>query len=198
MQGQLCILLHAIEIATKYISSKVRAAGLFRLYGAEGSVNVQGEVVKKLDVVSNEAFISALKRSNTVRVMVSEENPDPIFVHDSVGHYVAVFDPLDGSSNIDANVSIGTIFGIYRIPDGATPSVDHTLQAGKHLVAAGYCMYGSATVMGNAKHLSLCFQLHSFSHQKKISLFYWRRRQWVHFGSEFRRVCFDSSRNSHP
>jgi fructose-1,6-bisphosphatase I len=145
--GQLCILLHAIEIATKYISSKVRAAGLFRLYGAEGSVNVQGEVVKKLDVVSNEAFISALKRSNTVRVMVSEENPDPIFVHDSVGHYVAVFDPLDGSSNIDANVSIGTIFGIYRIPDGATPSVDHTLQAGKHLVAAGYCMYGSATVM---------------------------------------------------
>lgn len=126
----------------------MRAAGLFRLYGAEGSTNVQGEIVKKLDIVANEAFITSLKRSNTVGIMVSEENADPICVEDCTGHYAAVFDPLDGSSNIDANVSIGTIFGIYKIKQGKKSTVEDVLQPGNKLVAAGYCMYGSATVMG--------------------------------------------------
>jgi fructose-1,6-bisphosphatase I len=147
--GQLTILLHAIEIASKYVSSKVRAAGLFSLYGVEGSTNVQGEVVKKLDVVANDAFITALTRSNIVRIMVSEENTDPIVVTDASGHYAAVFDPLDGSSNIDANVSIGTIFGIYRThsSEKLEANLQDVLQPGKNMVAAGYCMYGSATIM---------------------------------------------------
>jgi fructose-1,6-bisphosphatase I len=145
--GQLSILLHAIEIASKFISSKVRAAGLFRLYGAEGTTNVQGENVQKLDVIANEAFITCLKRSGTVRLMVSEEDEDPIFVEDATGHYVATFDPLDGSSNIDNNISIGTIFGIYKKDSNQPLSKHDALKPGRELVAAGYTLYGSATMM---------------------------------------------------
>jgi len=146
--GQLSILLHSIEIASKFVSSKVRAAGLFRLYGAEGSTNVQGEQVKKLDVVANNAFQKSFCRSNTVCLMVSEEDTDPIIVKDSKGHYMAVFDPLDGSSNIDANVSIGSIFGIYKTAnEKQTGTVADVLQPGNKLVAAGYTMYGSATMI---------------------------------------------------
>lgn len=148
-QGDLSILLHAIEIASKYVSAQVRAAGIFDLYGAEGSTNVQGEVVKKLDVIANEAFITALKRSKKVCVMVSEENEHPIVVEASLGKYVAVFDPLDGSSNIDANVSIGTIFGIYhrKTARGETDYFPDLLQPGSQLVAAGYTLYGTATML---------------------------------------------------
>jgi len=146
--GQLTILLNAIEISSKFVSSKVRAAGLMRLLGQEGSVNVQGEQVKKLDVVANNAFITSFTRSNTVKVMVSEENADPIFVQDAQGHYLAVFDPLDGSSNIDANVSIGSIFGIYKSPDASrAATLSDILQPGSALVASGYTMYGSATMI---------------------------------------------------
>jgi len=145
--GQLSILLHSIEIASKFVSSKVRAAGLFRLYGTEGSTNVQGEIVKKLDVVANNAYQTSFKRSNTVSLMVSEEDTDPIFVKESTGRYLAVFDPLDGSSNIDANVSIGSIFGIYKNPAESQTKVEDVLQPGSKLVAAGYAMYGSATMI---------------------------------------------------
>jgi len=158
--GQLTILLHAIEIASKFISSKVRAAGLFRLYGAEGTENATGDQVKKLDVVANNAFKTSLIRSSKssyiiflitseiVGVMVSEEDKDPVIVKDSKGHYMAVFDPLDGSSNIDANVSIGSIFGIYKRANAdSEPKVEEVLQPGNKLVAAGYTMYGSATMM---------------------------------------------------
>jgi fructose-1,6-bisphosphatase I len=148
--GQLSILLHAFEIASKFVSSKVRAAGLFKLYGLEGSTNTSGDNVKKLDVVANEAFITALSRSNTVKLMVSEENENVITIKDALGHYIAVFDPLDGSSNIDANVSIGTIFGIYKklnSDDHSEVTIKDVLQPGKQLVASGYCMYGSATIM---------------------------------------------------
>lgn len=148
-QGDLSILLHAIEIASKYVSAQVRAAGIFDLYGVEGTTNVQGEVVKKLDVIANEAFITALKRSKKVCVMVSEENEHPIVVEASLGKYVAVFDPLDGSSNIDANVSIGTIFGIYhrKSAKGTTDYTEDLLQPGNKLVAAGYTLYGTATML---------------------------------------------------
>lgn len=145
--GQLSILLHSIEIASKFVSSKVRAAGLFRLYGTEGSTNVQGEIVKKLDVVANSAFITSFQRSNTVQLMVSEEDEEAIFVKDSKGHYIACFDPLDGSSNIDANVSIGSIFAIYKIQEGKSATLEDALQPGNKLVASGYTMYGSATMI---------------------------------------------------
>lgn len=144
--GDFSILLHAFEIASKFVSSKVRAAGLFNLYGAEGSTNATGDTVKKLDVLANEAFILSLKRCRKVCIMASEENTDHILVEDSQGQYVAVFDPLDGSSNIDVNISIGTIFGIYRKLDPNKPAtVEDILQPGTALVAAGYTMYGSAT-----------------------------------------------------
>lgn len=148
--GGFTTLLHAIEIASKFVSSKVRAAGLFRLQGEEGSINVQGENVKKLDVIANEAFITALTRSRQVSLMVSEENSDPVIVaKEMAGDYVAVFDPLDGSSNIDVNISIGTIFGIYQRTSGIEEerTVSDALRPGKELVAAGYTMYGSATML---------------------------------------------------
>jgi len=145
--GQLSILLHSIEIASKYISTKVRAAGLFHLLGVEGSTNATGDTVKKLDVIANESFITCLQRSHKVSVMVSEENENVVIVEASKGHYCCVFDPLDGSSNIDANVSIGTIFGIYRRSSDEKPSAKDVLQPGNQLVAAGYTMYGSATIM---------------------------------------------------
>lgn len=146
--GDLSILLHSIEIASKYVSSKVRAAGIFNLYGLEGQTNVQGEEVKKLDVIANIAFIESLKRCQKVCAMASEENEEPILLTESSGRYVAVFDPLDGSSNIDVNISIGTIFGIYkRLNNTEKPTVQDILQPGTALVAAGYVMYGSATLL---------------------------------------------------
>jgi len=99
-------------------------------------------------VVANNAFQTSFKRSNTVTMMVSEEDTEAIFVQDPKGHYVAVFDPLDGSSNIDANVSIGSIFGIYKNQDTTRqPKLEDVLRPGNQLVAAGYTMYGSATMI---------------------------------------------------
>ena len=145
--GEFTILLHSIEIACKYISAKVRAAGLFDLYGAHGSTNVQGEEVKKLDVLANDAMITNMRRSHTVALMISEENEDIIHVPEcSSAKYVVAFDPLDGSSNIDVNGTIGTIFSIFRRPDVSAPAGLADVRA-PNLVSAGYCMYGSATLM---------------------------------------------------
>jgi len=117
------------------------------LLGVEGSTNATGDAVKKLDVIANESFITCLSRSHKVAIMVSEENEKVIVVENSKGKYCMVFDPLDGSSNIDANVSIGTIFGIYRKSSEGTANEKDVLQPGNKLVAAGYTMYGSATIM---------------------------------------------------
>jgi fructose-1,6-bisphosphatase I len=123
----------------------VRSAGILDLHGLDGSTNVQGEEVKKLDVVANQAFITSLLRSRKVCIMASEENEKPI-IGTPNGRYVAVFDPLDGSSNIDVNISIGTIFGIYRRLDkDGEPTEKDILQPGRNLVAAGYTMYGTST-----------------------------------------------------
>jgi len=144
--GDFSILLNAFEVASKFVSSKVRAAGILNLYGVEGTVNATGDQVKKLDILANDAFKISLKRCRKVSVMASEEEEEAIFVSESKGNYVAVFDPLDGSSNIDVNISIGTIFGIYRRsnPD-EKPSIQDVLQPGTKLVAAGYTLYGTAT-----------------------------------------------------
>jgi len=114
---------------------------------------VQGEEVKKLDIVANNIFINSLKSSGKVSVMVSEENERAIFVSDidkdtsssTSSSYCVVFDPLDGSSNIDSGVSIGTIFGIYQVQPGSTGSLEDVLRRGSEMVAAGYAMYGSFT-----------------------------------------------------
>ena len=115
--------------------------------GLAGAVNVQGEEVKKLDVLANEIFINSLRSSGKVCAMVSEENEQVLLVEDAKlkGKYIVVFDPLDGSSNIDAGVPVGTIFGIYAAGDGEEASV--ILRPGKEMIAAGYAMYGSFTTL---------------------------------------------------
>ncbi|VDP05494.1 unnamed protein product [Heligmosomoides polygyrus] len=130
------------------ISSAVRKAGLANLYGIAGNTNVQGEEVKKLDVLSNELIINMIRSSYTCSGMVSEENDEVIEVDEGKrGKYIVSFDPLDGSSNIDCLVSIGSIFGIWRkISEGAATSADF-MQSGRSMVAAGYCLYGSATMI---------------------------------------------------
>lgn len=145
--GDLTYLLSALLTAIKAISTAVRKAGLAQLYGFAGDTNVQGEEVKKLDVLSNELMINMLKSSYSVCALVSEENEEiiEIPVHKQ-GKYIVTFDPLDGSSNIDCLVSIGTIFGIFKKPEGEY-NIKDVLQQGNNMVAAGYALYGSATMV---------------------------------------------------
>lgn len=121
----------------------------FSRYGIAGNINVQGEEVKKLDLLSNELFINMLKSSYATCLLVSEENETVIQVEtDKQGKYIVCFDPLDGSSNIDCLVSVGSIFGIYKLPDETIkPHLKYALQCGRKLVAAGYALYGSATMI---------------------------------------------------
>jgi len=146
--GDLTNLLVCLQTACKAVSSAVRKAGISKLYGMAGDVNIQGEEVKKLDVLANDLFINMLSSSYTTCLMVSEENTSVIEVEkDHQGKYVVCFDPLDGSSNIDCLVSIGSIFSIYRKEHNEEPSVADALVAGRKLVAAGYALYGSATML---------------------------------------------------
>ncbi|KAF4525538.1 hypothetical protein B566_EDAN015846 [Ephemera danica] len=137
---------------TRFVLAEQRkvpgATGDLTQYGIAGSTNVQGEEVKKLDVLSNELFINLLRSSYTTCLLVSEENDTVIEVEtERQGKYIVCFDPLDGSSNIDCLVSIGSIFGIYRKNHEGTPSEKDALQPGRQMVAAGYALYGSATMM---------------------------------------------------
>lgn len=144
-RGDFTILLSHIVLGCKYVCSAVNKAGLANILGLAGDVNVQGEDQKKLDVLSNEVFVKALISSGRTCLLVSEENEEAIIVPPAQrGKYIVVFDPLDGSSNIDCGVSIGTIFGIYTVKDTSKVSAEDALQAGNKLVAAGYCMYGSS------------------------------------------------------
>ncbi|CAG5059401.1 unnamed protein product [Parnassius apollo] len=146
--GDLTYLLNSIQTAVKAIQSAVRKAGIAKLHGISGDTNVQGEQVKKLDVLSNDLFINVLKSSFTTCLLVSEENPSVIQVEtEKRGKYVVCFDPLDGSSNIDCLVSVGSIFCIYKKTSGGEPSEPDALRPGRELVAAGYALYGSATMM---------------------------------------------------
>ncbi|KAK6131498.1 hypothetical protein DH2020_034760 [Rehmannia glutinosa] len=147
-RGDFTILLSHIVLGCKFVCSAVNKAGLAKLIGLAGETNVQGEEQKKLDVLSNEVFIKALVSSGRTCILVSEEDEEATFVEPSKrGKYCVVFDPLDGSSNIDCGVSIGTIFGIYALNDGDEPKLEDVLQPGKNMVAAGYCMYGSSCTL---------------------------------------------------
>jgi fructose-1,6-bisphosphatase I len=145
--GKLSWLLSGITLATKMIESRVRRAGLLDILGAAGLTNVQGEQQQKLDVFANQALIHCLGVRDAVAVLVSEENEEPVsFDRDAeTGRYVVIFDPLDGSSNIDVNVSVGTIFSIFRRVEGASDLNASVLQCGLKQVAAGYVVYGSST-----------------------------------------------------
>lgn len=151
--GELSRLLNDIALAAKIVSNDVRKAGLVdHILGAQGGQNVQGEEQQKLDVVADEAFIRAFENGGEVCGIASEENDDYLAFQSETakkGNYVVLFDPLDGSSNIDVNVSIGTIFSIYRriSPNGTSATLDDMLQSGEQQVAAGYVLYGSSTIL---------------------------------------------------
>ena len=150
--GELTGLLRDIGVAAKIINREVNKAGLLNILGAAQTENASGDSVQKLDLYANEKLISCLKNSGECCGVASEENEDfiPIpGVSGKSGKYVVVFDPLDGSSNIDVNVSVGTIFGIYRRKSKEDKKVQlkDFLQKGSDLVAAGYVLYGTSTLL---------------------------------------------------
>ena len=148
--GQFTRLLSELIISAKLISREVNKAGLADILGMTGDVNVQGEKVLKLDEFANQALIHRMERSGLLYAMSSEENSDIINIPDNMpkGSYVLAFDPLDGSSNVDANASIGTIFSIHRkIEKEGLSSLDNFLRYGYEQVAAGYFLYGSSTML---------------------------------------------------
>jgi len=158
--GELSSLLRDIALAGKVINERVRKAGLTDILGKHGNTNVQGEEQEKLDIFSNETLIHVLKNSTDCAGIASEENDDHICYEDTFSansKYVVLFDPLDGSSNIDINAPIGTIFAIYRrVSELGKPCTKADfLQPGNKLMAAGYIIYGSSTMMVYATKLSV-------------------------------------------
>ena len=149
--GQFSTLLKQVALASRLVSARVNRAGLAGMLGETGEMNVQGEFVQKLDIYANEAFKRALEHPGVCAAILSEEDEEatltPARFHS--GRYVFCMDPLDGSSNIDVNATIGTIFAIFkrRSPEGTTATEDDILQPGNEVVAAGYIVYGSGTVM---------------------------------------------------
>jgi fructose-1,6-bisphosphatase I len=150
--GELSSLLRDIGLAAKRVNVEVNKAGLVDILGDAGSVNVQGEDVKKLDVYANNQFVGVLQRGVSCAGIASEELDDFLGFDDEASRnskYVCLFDPLDGSGNIDVNVSIGTIFTIYKrvSPKGSPVTLEDFLQPGNQQVAAGYIVYGSSTML---------------------------------------------------
>jgi fructose-1,6-bisphosphatase I len=149
-RGRFSWLLSGLTLATKMIEAKIRRYGLSGdVIGSTGDTNVQGETQQKLDVYANQALLHCLGVRDSVAALISEENEEP-FVFDrppSGGEYIIIFDPLDGSSNIDVNVNVGTIFSILRKPPGVGTDVSAAiLQSGANQVAAGYVVYGPSTI----------------------------------------------------
>jgi fructose-1,6-bisphosphatase I len=142
--GEFASLLNSIALAVRIIHTRVRAAGLAGMLGYTGETNVQGEQVQKLDMVANEILCAVLEKSGRCAMIASEEL-DEARAFSPSGKYLVAFDPLDGSSNIDVNISIGTIFCVLRVPEGKAPSADGFLQPGTRIMAAGYSVYGSST-----------------------------------------------------
>ncbi|MGQ9744409.1 MAG: class 1 fructose-bisphosphatase [Dissulfurimicrobium sp.] len=148
--GQFTRLLSELIFSAKIIAREVKKAGLVDMLGLTGDINVQGEQIRKLDEFSNRVLIYRMQRAGVLCAMASEENADVIEVPDNMprGNYILIFDPLDGSSNIDVNINIGTIFSIYRVV-GEKPYVtmEEFLRRGTEQVAAGYFLYGPSTML---------------------------------------------------
>ncbi|MCB9830920.1 MAG: class 1 fructose-bisphosphatase [Planctomycetes bacterium] len=160
--GEFSWLLSGVTQATKIIAAKVRRAGLVDILGDAGHENVQGEEVQKLDLFANEILMKCLAYRGNVGILASEENENPIVLHDTgaAGRYIVLFDPLDGSSNIDVNMPVGTIFSVLERQNtgfGPRDSLTDILQPGIRQRAAGYVIYGSSTVFvyttGQGVHL---------------------------------------------
>ncbi len=146
--GELSQLIRDLAYAGKVVNREINMAGLSNITGAYGSENVQGEEQQNLDVAANIRFSRALKKGGEVAAVISEEEEDIIDLNNPRAKYIVAIDPLDGSSNIDVNVSIGTIFSIYRrlSPQGGPVQMEDVLQPGKDQIAAGYILYGSSTM----------------------------------------------------
>ncbi len=151
--GELSRLLNGIRLAAKVVNHEVNKAGLVDIIGSAGDTNIQGENQQKLDVLANEKFIQTLKNREIVCGIASEEEDDFIsinsFDNQHKNKYIVLIDPLDGSSNIDVNVSVGTIFSIYRrvTPVGTPVTLEDFLQPGRNQIAAGYIIYGTSTML---------------------------------------------------
>ena len=151
--GDLSRLINSIRLAAKVVNYEVNKAGLVDVLGAAGDTNIQGEDQQKLDIYANDKFIQTLVNRNIVCGIASEEEDDFISINSSdknnQNKYVVLMDPLDGSSNIDVNVSVGTIFSIYRrvTPVGTPVQIEDFLQKGSEQVAAGYIIYGTSTML---------------------------------------------------
>jgi fructose-1,6-bisphosphatase I len=150
-KGELSRLLRDIAIASKIVNREVNKAGLIGILGDANTNNVHGEIQKKLDVFANEQFIAALQSGGECCIVASEENEDFVYIDGEVSHdakYIVAIDPLDGSSNIDVNVAVGTIFSIYRRKTtSGKATIADVLQKGTEQVAAGYVIYGSSTML---------------------------------------------------
>ncbi len=170
INADLRLLIEVVARACKAISIAVGKGALGNVLGNAGAVNVQGEAQKKLDVLSNEILLDANEWGGHLAAIASEEMDDPHLIPNRFpkGHYLLVFDPLDGSSNIDVNVSVGTIFSVLRCPDGVTdPGAEDFLQPGTRQVAAGYTVYGPSTLLV----LTLGNGVHQFTLDREIGSF---------------------------
>src|ERR1043165_9831401 len=148
--GELSGLLYDLALAAKMIANKVRSAGLADILGSTENINVQGETQQKLDIIANEIIVKAVDHSGRLCAIASEEEPDIIQIPEKFkcGKYCLLFDPLDGSPNIDVNVPVGTIFSVVRkITRGRHGELEDMLQPGRRQVAAGYVIYGSSTML---------------------------------------------------
>ncbi|AGH80087.1 fructose-1,6-bisphosphatase [Psychromonas sp. CNPT3] len=171
--GELTSLLSSIKLAAKVVNRDINKAGLVDIIGSTGVHNIQGEDQQKMDLFANEKFKAALEARGQVCGVASEEEDEIIIFNSEKGHngkYVVLMDPLDGSSNIDVNVSVGTIFSIYRrlSPVGSTPTLDDFLQPGSAQVAAGYVIYGSSTMLV----YSTGYGVHGFTCDPSLGVFY--------------------------
>lgn len=173
--GAFVTLMKQVALAGKLCSARVSRAGLAGMLGEAGGMNIQGEFVQKMDVYANETFKRALEHAGVVCMVVSEEEESPIYVPEpfSTGEYVFAMDPLDGSSNIDTNASIGTIFGIHRRRSaGRDGTLADVLRKGDELVAAGYIVYGAGTVLV----LSTGLGVHGFTLDPSVGEFFLSHR----------------------
>lgn len=149
--GAFSRLIRDISVAAKLVNWHMRRAGIVDVFGSTGEINVQGEVQQVMDALAHKEFVRALRRGGECCLIGSEEHSEAIPIRangDSDGKYIVLLDPLDGSSNIEVNVSVGTIFSIYRLPDEySEPTLEAALQPGVSQVAAGYIVYGSSTIL---------------------------------------------------
>lgn len=151
-KGELSALLSSIKLAGKMVNESINKAGLAQILGKIGRENVQGESQAKLDLLANDVFVSTLKNRGEICGIASEELEDFIAFEDEIhkeAKYIVLMDPLDGSSNIDVDITVGTIFSIYRriSPVGTKVTKEDFLQPGKNQVAAGYIIYGTSTIL---------------------------------------------------